>query len=253
MSCVKGFPRLPVRQAMYVRPCAPIVNIPPTPPQDAAAAAGGNSPPPPPTPPLEGNTQPENIDHFRQVLSQMKLWPARHHGTRVGATTTFDAFLELFGVLADAWKGHMDMQIVVDSSRLIDYVGETPNHVASKKLLAVAKAQVPTFPPEVLGSPVLDDMSGTETMRCSVPGVLDLPQSDRMLKPCKAKMVLSESFQRGSDSFIRRQALLYMPWRFEEAQVEVEVERDALAFYEAQRQVISRHKALYRANINMPH
>ncbi|CAG7821837.1 unnamed protein product [Allacma fusca] len=85
------------------------------------------------------------------------------------------------------------------------------------------------------------------------PGVLDLPQSDRMLKPCKSKLVLSESFQRGSESYIRQQALLYMPWRFEEAQVEVEVERDALAFYEAQRQVIGHNEALYRAKINMPH
>ncbi|CAG7821838.1 unnamed protein product [Allacma fusca] len=113
----------------------------------------------------------------------MKSWLAEHHRTRVRATTTFDAFLELFGVsedeyenvilrlsvefgrvlparlvanamvndynqvLADAWKGHMDMQIVVDSSRLIDYVGKAPNHVASKQLLAVAQAQGRTFPP----------------------------------------------------------------------------------------------------------
>ncbi|CAG7717344.1 unnamed protein product [Allacma fusca] len=105
------------------------------------------------------------------------------------------------------------------------------------------------------------------------PGVLDLPQSDRMLKPCKAKLVLSKSFQPGSESYVRQQALLYMPWRLEPgsesyvrqqallympwrlevAQVEVEVEIDALAFYEAQRQVIRHNKALYRANINMPH
>ncbi|CAG7827953.1 unnamed protein product [Allacma fusca] len=59
----------------------------------------------------------------------------------------------------------MDMQIVVDSSRLIDYVGKTPNHVASKQLLAVAQAQRRTFPPlRYLVDPVLNDMRDMETL-----------------------------------------------------------------------------------------
>ncbi|CAG7725279.1 unnamed protein product [Allacma fusca] len=126
----------------------------------------------------------------------MKSWLARNHGTWVGASTTFDWFLELFGVseeeyvnviltlrvdyvrvlparlpvnamvpdynqvLADAWKGHLDMQTVVDSIRLIDYVGTTPNHVTSRQLLLVAQAKGRTFPPlRYVVDPALNGMS----------------------------------------------------------------------------------------------
>ncbi|CAG7717343.1 unnamed protein product [Allacma fusca] len=207
MSCKKGFPRIPIRLAMYVRPFAQknnIIAVNIIPPTASPAHDDDATPPPPPSPPVvvvgENTQPPENIDHFRQVLSDMKSWLARHYDTRVGATTTFDAFLAQFGVsddeyenvilrlsvadfgrvlparlvanvmvndynqvLADAWKGHMDMQIVVDSSRLIDYVGKAPDHVASKQLLAVAQAQGRTFPP-LRYLVDLKDMRDTETV-----------------------------------------------------------------------------------------
>ncbi|CAG7826054.1 unnamed protein product, partial [Allacma fusca] len=93
--------------------------IPPT----ASPAHDDATPPPPPSPPVavvgENTQPPENIDHFRQVLSRMKSWLAEHHRTRVGATTTFDAFLALFGVSEDEYENVILRLSVVDFGRVL--------------------------------------------------------------------------------------------------------------------------------------